>query len=318
MNPDVAVAHYPEGAGHATRMLAVAKALEDRGASVRLAGGGPGEAFVELNGYEEYVPATVDYIDDYQDGGNLFRVVTHSVPRSGKRVLDYVGWLRRTDPDALVTDDMFAAMAATATGTPLHVLTHNSPYFYDAIVEELFTWLLTKYQVAAGEQFLYPAVWPPCADDPKGVTRVPPIALDCDDDADVDPIDVLIVPSHYSDSFDALTTALRDEGYSVTQVGCADWEPVPAMLPHLRAADDVVCSGYSTVMEAAVAGTPCVIWPFTDEQHGVARVIEKGGVTGFQVEHSVPHVCRAVRHPPESPEFENGAGVAADAIVDAL
>src|SRR6056297_3606597 len=113
MDPEVAVAHYPEGAGHATRMLAVAKALEARGATVRLAGGGPGKRFVELNGYEEYVPAVVDYIGDYQDGGNLLRVVTHSVPMSGKRVYDYVQWLRRTEPDALVTDDMFAAMAAT-------------------------------------------------------------------------------------------------------------------------------------------------------------------------------------------------------------
>ena len=318
MDPEVAVAHYPEGAGHATRMLAVAKALEDRGATVRLAGGGPGKRFVELNGYEEYVPAVVDYIGDYQDGGNLLRVITHSVPMSGKRVYDYVQWLRRTEPDALVTDDMFAAMAATLTDTSLHVLTHNSPHFYDAAVEEWFTWLLTKHQLYECEQFLYPAVWPACDDDPDGVTHVPPVALECDDDRTVDPFDVLVVPSHYSNSLDDLVTGLRDDGHSVTRVGGDDWEPVPAMLPHLEAADVVVCSGYSTVMEAAVAGTPCIIWPFTDEQRGVGRVIQEAGVTGFQVEHSVEHIRRAVANPPDPPSFENGAGVAADAIVDGL
>ncbi|WP_435359229.1 glycosyltransferase [Haloarchaeobius sp. DFWS5] len=315
MDPVVAVAHYPEGAGHATRMLAVAQALEDEGVTVHLAGGGPGQKFVELQGYEEFVPAVVDYIGDYQDGGNLLRVLTHSVPMSGKRVFDYVGWLRRLEPDAIVTDDMFAAMAAAITDTPLHVLTHNSPHFYDAVVEELFTWLLTKFQLNAGEQFLYPAVWPPCEDDPVGVSHIPPIALEGDGEADPDPTDALLVPSHYSACFDELEARLEADGHDVTRVGGDDWDAVPAMLPHLRAADVVVCSGYSTVMEAAVAGTPCVIWPFTDEQHGVSRVIEKQGICGFQVEHSVPHVARAVKQPPEAPEFENGDEVAAKHIL---
>jgi len=52
MAPHVAVAHYPEGAGHATRMLAVARSLEAHGASVALAGGGPGTKFVDLHGYD--------------------------------------------------------------------------------------------------------------------------------------------------------------------------------------------------------------------------------------------------------------------------
>ncbi|MCT9097575.1 glycosyltransferase [Haloarchaeobius sp. HME9146] len=318
MDPVVAVAHYPEGAGHATRMLAVAQALEARGAAVHLAGGGPGQEFVECQGYDEFVPANVDYIGDYQNGGNLLRVLTHSVPMSGKRVLDYAGWLRRLDPDAIVTDDMFAAMAATLTGTPLHVLTHNSPHFYDAVVEEVFTWLLTKYQISSGEQFLYPSVWPACNADPKGVTHIPPIALEGDGEADPDPMDAILVPSYYSHGFDALERTLTEQGHDVTRVGSDDWESVPAMLPYLEAADVVVCSGYSTVMEAAVAGTPCVIWPFTDEQHGVSRVIEKTGVAGFQVEHSIPHVARAVRQPPEEPDFENGDDTAAEHVLRAL
>ncbi|WP_435333602.1 glycosyltransferase [Haloarchaeobius sp. TZWWS8] len=318
MDPVVAVAHYPEGAGHATRMLAVAQALEAEGATVHLAGGGPGQKFVELQGYEEFVPAVVDYIGDYQDGGNLLRVITHSVPMSGKRVLDYALWLRRLEPDAIVTDDMFAAMAADLTDTPLHVLTHNSPHFYDAVVEEVFTWLLTRFQLRAGEQFLYPSVWPACDDDPVGVTHIPPIALEGTGEVEPEPMDALLVPSHYSDGFEALENRLTDDGHDVTLVGDGDWESVPSMLPFLEAADVVVCSGYSTVMEAAVAGTPCVIWPFTDEQHGVSRVIEKAGVAGFQVEHSIPHVARAVRNPPEEPEFENGDTAAAEYILEHL
>jgi hypothetical protein len=71
-------------------------------------------------------------------------------------------------------------------------------------------------------------------------------------------------------------------------------------------------------MEAAVAGTPCVVYPFTDEQHGVTRVLERRGVRGFQVEHSVAHVARAVEHPPGRPDHENGVERVADHVLGEL
>ena len=374
MDRTVAVAYYPEGAGHATRMLAVAKALEARGIGVALAGGGPGAKYVEHNGYEEFTPTAVDFVVDYQgrasavgserdaatgrgdapdthdvgdraatadgwtarvDGepgrfggrrvgvaeetGSLARVLTRSLPDSARRVRDYVGWLRRTTPDAIVTDDMFAAMAAPLARTPLFVLTHNASSYYDAVIEQAFTWLLNRYQLGAAGAFLYPAVWPPDPGDPPGVTRVPPVALEpAEWEESPADIGVLLVPSTYSAGFDDLADALRAEGRSVTLVGDRDWSCVSALLPYVRAADVVVCSGYSTVMEAAVGATPCVVWPFTDEQHGFTRVIERTGVPGFQVEHSIPHVLRAVRQPPETPRYENGAGHVAAFVRDRL
>ena len=317
MDLTVAVAHYPEGAGHATRMLAVAQALEDRGAEVVLAGGGPGSRFIEHNGYDVYRAAPVDYIGDYQQG-SIGRVLTRSLPYSGKRVFDFVRWLRREDPAALVTDDMFAAMAAPLAGTPLYIVTHNAASYYDAAVEQVFTWLLNRYQLGVAESFLYPAVWPPDEGDPPNVTHVPPIALDPGGCSPPDDVGVLVVPSVYSTNFDVLAETLRTEGHDVTLVGNDGWEPVPALLPWIRAADVVVCSGYSTVMEAAVGGTPCVVYPFTDEQHGVTRVLERRGVRGFQVEHSVAHVARAVRHPPREPDYENGIEVVAERVLDEL
>ncbi|WP_234953615.1 hypothetical protein [Halosegnis longus] len=68
VTPSVAVVHYPEGAGHATRMLAIANALEERGADVSFGGGGAGTEFVSLNGYDAVEPTTVDFIDTFQDG----------------------------------------------------------------------------------------------------------------------------------------------------------------------------------------------------------------------------------------------------------
>ena len=368
MDRTVAVAYYPEGAGHATRMLAVAKALEARGVGIALAGGGPGAKYVEHNGYEQFSPTAVDFVSDYQghgapasdggrsaDGGeksgdtratadgwtasveggagrfggrrvgvaeetgSLARVLARSLPRSARRVRDYVGWLRDLEPEAIVTDDMFAAMAAPVTNTPLYVLTHNTASYYDAVIEQAFTWLLNRYQLAGARAFLYPAIWPPDPGDPPGVTRVPPVALEASG-AEPPPEDVgvLLVPSTYSTGFEELAGVLRAEGRSVTLVGDGEWSCVSALLPYIRAADVVVCSGYSTVMEAAVGGTPCVVWPFTDEQHGFTRVIERTGLHGFKIEHSIPHVLRAVRQPPETPRYENGADRVAEFVGDRL
>jgi hypothetical protein len=381
MDQTVAVAYYPEGAGHATRMLAVAKSLEAHGLGVALAGGGPGAQYVECNGYEQFSPTAVDFIADYQghgdpadsdphiesvrgDGGqsrrseraavmentgmpaadgwttaignkrgpfdgrrvgvaektgSLRRVLTRSLPNSAQRVIDYVRWLRDLDPAAIVTDDMFAAMAAAIAGTPLFVLTHNASSYYDAVIEQVFTWLLNRGQLRSAEAFLYPAIWPPDPGDPPGVTYVPPVALEPTTDQQA-PGDVgaLLVPSTYSTGFGELAGAVRADGREVTLVGGREWTPVSALLPYVRAADVVVCSGYSTVMEAAVGGTPCVVWPFTDEQHGFTRVIERTGLAGFQVEHSIPHVRRAVSNPPATPRYENGAPRVAEFVTGRL
>lgn len=346
MDRHVAVAYYPEGAGHATRMLAVARALESRGASVSMAGGGPGAKFIDLHGYDQFEPATVDYIDDFQNGGNLLRVLTNSVPTSAKRVVDYVRWLRGIDPDAIVTDDMFASMAAAIARTPLYVLTHNSPGFYDARIQEWFTWLLTEFQLRVCREFFYPAVWPADDEDPAGVTRVPPVALEAPaatgeprgpeptpprsdggvereresavaDASHLDP-EILCVPSHYSRGFDSVVEDLEREGRGVTLAGGENWQPVPALLPVIRRADAVVCSGYSTIMEAAVAGTPCVIYPFTDEQRGVARAIDRADVDGFTVVDEPGAVGDAIETLSDSTPFENGADVIAESLLGDL
>ncbi|UPM42270.1 glycosyltransferase [Halocatena salina] len=315
MQPTIAVAHYPEGAGHATRMLAVGTELEKLGANVLMAGGGNGSEFVKLNGYDEFEPTTVNYIDTYQ-GGSMSHVLTESVPGSVRRVADYVDWLHRMDPDALVTDDMFAAMAAQKAGVPLYVVKHDMPGLYQDPLERAGAFFHTRFQLATAREFFYPVVCPSSEIDPTGVTRVPPIALDGERDP-IDAGDVVCVPSQYSD-FDRIAVQLRRQGYDVLNVGADDWDAVPSLLPYIRGADAVVCSGYSTIMDAAVAGTPCVIHPETTEQQAVAEWIDRSDVTGFTVANDAIDVLTAVQSPPEPPTYANGGSEIATAVIEDL
>ena len=323
MAPHVAVPHYPEGAGHATRMMAVARALENRGATVDLAGGGPGRQFYEPNGFESRAFTQVDYVRDFQEASGsvrgLVRVLTDSLPDSGRRLREFTDWFRSTDLNAVVTDDMFAAAAAVRTGTPLYVITHNAAGLYQNFVIRFPTRVLTVGQRVAARRFFYPTVWPPHASDPPQVSRVPPIALDAPaDTTDAGPADpgVVLVPSTYSTRFDRVGARLREAGYEVTNVGRSDWKSVPALLPVLRRADAVVCAGYSTVMEAGVAGTPCIVLPATNEQYGIARRLES--VRGFTVVDSPDAVEAAVDGLSDAPEFTNGVSAIAERVLDDL
>lgn len=315
MPPTIAVAHYPEGAGHATRMLAVAEAIESAGGSVRMAGGGAGTEFVALNGYDEFEPTTVDFIDTYQ-GGSLWRSARRSLPASLSRIADYQAWLAATEPDALVTDDMFAAMAAARCDVPQYVLKHDMPGLYDDLIERVGAGFHTRFQLSAAREFFYPVVWPSSTADPERATRIPPVALEGTTAVEDGP-DVVVVPSHYS-SLSRIAEHLRRQGYDVLDVADDDWDPVPSLLPYIRGADAVVCSGYSTIMDAAVAGTPCVVHPATDEQAAVADCLDRFDVTGFAVAEEPLDVLDAVADPPAAPSFENGADYIARRVMTDL
>lgn len=117
---------------------------------------------------------------------------------------------------------------------------------------------------------------------------------------------MVVVPSHYS-SLSRIADHLDRQGYDVLDVADDDWDPVAALLPYIRSADVVVCSGYSTIMDAAVAGTPRVVHPATDEQDAVADCLERFDVDGFAIAEEPLDVLDAVADPPAAPSFQNGA-----------
>jgi len=304
--PKVAVAHYCEGAGHATRMLAVVEELEAAGYDVVIAGGGPGTKFVEANGYTEFEPLDLDFVGDYQNGG-LLDVLRNSGPAVAERVKQYRGWFDDEAPALLVTDDISAAIAATLHGQRYVYVSHDPAAFYSTTVERAGAWVRNRIAGYGAEQFLHPKVWSGGPSIP-GADDVGPMAPVGDaPDADVD---VLVVPSEFSVDPDRLADAIEASGRDVTLVGGDDWELQESLQPFVAGANLVICSGYSTVMEAAVAGTPCIVLPATSEQRGVVDAL--ADTPGFYAADSIAGV-EALLDAVEPPEpHANGAKRVAD------
>ncbi|MFB6271241.1 MAG: glycosyltransferase, partial [Halobacterium sp.] len=214
----------------------------------------------------------------------------------------YRAWFDRELPALLVTDDISAAIAATVHGQRYVYVSHDPAGFYDDPVERAGAWVRNRIARQGAEQFLLPKVWTGGPTIP-GADEIPPMAPAANGEtADVD---VLVVPSAFSVDPDELSAAIEARGRSVTLVGGDDWDVQPSLQPYVADADLVICSGYSTVMESAVAGTPCIVLPETSEQRGVVESLS--ATTGFYAAESIADV-EALLDDVEPPEPRaNGA-----------
>lgn len=263
-----AVMHHCEGSGHAMKMLAIAQKLEEEGVEVEITGGGKGEKFLELNGREPFSPATIHYTSKYYEEG-LISALRHLSTALTSRVGDLRGWLRRENPDVVVTDDPLVPFICMYEGLDYYIVSHWSWKMPEDNLEKAVTWVVNRLSTLRSSGFFYPAVWEGL--EPKGADSVGPIAPE-GEEKDLD-FDILVVPTKMKDRTDEFVEQLED--YDLEVVGSEDWEIQPSLQPYLEEADVVICGGYSTIMEASVAGTPCVIVPYTSEQYGISDILEE-------------------------------------------
>lgn len=316
MDRPIALAHGPEGAGNATRMLAIAEELGRVDVPFVLAGGGPGAGFLEMNGFEEYEPTTLDFIAKREaEDATLLHALAHAFPRVYRRFLDFFGWLRRENPRALLTDDPVAAIPAGLLGIPWYRLDHTTVSCYSRGFERFSFRLFNGLSLRASQGFFLTSVFKEHQRTAENLIPVGPIAHEPASAESVDPFDVLLIPGTYSEGFDELAHRLERDGFSVKTVGESDWDPVPAMFPYHQAADMVVCTGFSSIAEAVVAGTSCIVYPFIDCQQGIADQIADREVDGIEVVDSIASTLEAVHDPPDSTSFENGAPAVAEHIL---
>ncbi|MCX2819628.1 hypothetical protein EGH25_09735 [Haladaptatus sp. F3-133] len=308
-----AIVYWCDGAGHAARSIPVAQELESRGVEVSVAGGGQGKPFVEMNGYEHPDLTTVAV-----KGSNPLSFLKHSlfdvVPSSVRRLRELNRWLKQEEPDVLVTDDIFACIAAVAQGVDFYRIDHLTPGMLDLRWDVLLR-LYDRTSLAFCEKIVVTTLWKE-EEAPDGFELVDPLAQE--GDAEVEGYDVLLNPGTHGDDFEEIRERLEAKGLEVKLVGSDDWEIQPSMTPHTEAADCVVCTGYSSIADTVVAGTPCVVYPFLPFQKSLAEKAERKGTDGVikadTVDEVVEEVERCCNGEVENPEYGNGA----EAFVDVL
>ncbi len=314
MAEKVAIVYWCDGAGHAARSIPVAKELESRGVEVSMAGGGPGQKFAEMNGFDhpDFTTVTVE-------GATPLAFLRHTafdlVPSALRRMREVYRWLGEEQPDTLVTDDVFAGLAAAVRGIDFYRIDHLTP----DLLDPLWAFPLNVYNqisLAFAEGIIVTSLWP---DDPapKGITRVGPLAQEGEEEG-VEPYDVLLNPGTHGEGFDEIRRRLEAEGLDVRTVGDDDWETKPTMTPYTAAADVVICTGFSSIADTVVAGTPCVIYPFLPFQKALAERAEEKRIEGVGRATTVEEAVEKAmyyRDSDERPAYENGAPAFVDTVL---
>jgi hypothetical protein len=321
MSDKIGIIYWCEGAGHAARNLAIASEMESRGAEVLMAGGGPGRKFVELNDFEDPVPEPVTTIEKKTDSEVsrtrfLVDMLFEEIPSYFKRFKDIYKWIGEEQPDKIVTDDFLAVIAASVKGVEFYRIEHMTPEIVPLQVEiplRIYDWLTLRF----GEKVFITSVWE-IDEEREGVEGVGPLAQE--GDMEVESFDVLLIPGTMSEGFDEIRERLEDNGLEVRMVGDEDWELSPAMTPYTEAASCVVCTGFSSIADTVVPGTPCVVFPFFSIQKSIAEEIEERDLQGFEYvktkEQAVEAAERFCRGSSENPEASNGAGEVADQVLE--
>lgn len=317
MTEKVAFVYWCDGTGHAARSIPVLKELESRDLEVASAGGGPGQKFVEINGF-----GNPDLTQVEVKGSNPISFIKHTIfdliPSSVKRFREIHTWLKEEEPDKLVTDDIFAATSASLQGLKFYRIDHLTPGLFNSLWR-LPVKFYNSVSLIFAEQIIITSLWKD-EEDPKGITRVGPLAQEGESDDEIEEYDVLINPGTHGQHFDKIRKELEEKGLDVRTVGDDNWETKPAMTPYTEKAEVVICTGFSSIADTVVAGTPCIIFPFLPFQKAIANKVEEKGLEGLSkatsVEEVVDEVGYYLSEEAETPEYENGAPEFVDVVLD--
>lgn len=314
MSLKLGIVYWCDGAGHAARAIPVAKEIESRGIELAIAGGGPGARFVDLNGFDQ---PGLTHVAVKGDGPISFLKHTFGslVPNIFSRTREIGSWMEEEDPDVVVTDDLFAMLVAIKQGREFHRIDHVTPSLF-GLKWRIPSKIYNKLSLIFGEQIIVTSLWKG-EEDPEGYTRVDPLAQEGKSDENIEEYDVLINPGTHGEKFDLIRERLEEKGLTVRAVGDDDWDTKPSMTPYTEKAEVTVCTGFSSIADSVVAGTPCVIYPFLPFQKALAKEAERRDVNGIDTASDVQEVVERVEYfidNQEDPEYENGAREFVDAV----
>lgn len=298
----------PEGAGHASRSIAIANELKRESVEIWFAGSGKGLEFVKANKFPYYEVENLRFHKHIMGGnyGNAFFKFPHKVLKQikvYKKIAD--------DFDLVVSDtNLPSIVAPVIAGTPLIYLSHDLPRLHSS--GGLIVKIMNRFALHFSKEFIFPNIFLEKGDLPPKVNEVGPLAHVKNES--VEKTDVFMVPSQFGRlDFGLLKKELEKSGLKVRTTSEKDWKTAPNLYPFVNAASKVICSGYSTLMECSLAGTPTIIIPKTPEQEFIGEKLSE--VEGFHLVRSENEALELVEkdlNPPSG--FDNGAEKAAEII----
>ncbi len=292
------------GAGHVGRSLAIANYLREIEGDSRIvfAGAKVGERLVREYGFEYVRLDTPDYFN----AGSLNTDVIHLVFSYLRNMRRYSKVFNEIRPDVAISDmEPVLTFILRLKGFTTVVVTHELvPLWVNDISPPLkcLRDRIRMYMYRVAHALIYPDI--------MGMDRIHPILRErC---LTVGPLaygrfekvslggerKVLIIPSNTGDYTPEFIDAMKDMDYSVYIRGKGESRrnirflgPVKNLMSYISASDAVLCSGYSTIMEAVACGKPLVIYPKTEEQRIVGKRCQEAGVALYAETHEEALRC---------------------------
>ncbi len=278
------------GAGHVGRSLTIANYLRDMDpdSEIVFAGGEVGRKMVEENGFRFIGLETPEFFEDNRPTSNVFRLARTYL----RNLKHYKAAIKQENPDVVVvdTEPVFVFISKSLGFRTVFINHEIIPLWVEEIgpISRRIRNCIIRRTNRKADAIIFPNIMGIEPYDgirekceivgPLGYDRFEHISLKGERK-------VLFVPSATGRVPYELLKFMGDRGYDV-YVRANGMESgrirhlkrIKNLMSYIDACDAVVCSGYSTIMEAAALGKPMVIYPRTEEQRIVGRLCERSGV----------------------------------------
>ncbi len=284
------------GAGHVGRSLAIANYLRDMEPDSRIvfAGAKIGEKLVREYGFEYIELETPDYFQygsPKMDAWDIFRIYW-------KNLRKYLRTFDRISPNVAICDmePLFTFMLRFRGFTTVVVTHEMMPLWVEDIppMAKSIRDRMRYYMYRSAHKIIYSNIMGIEGEIPERLMDrtlvVGPLAYEKYESHSLEGRKkILVVPSNTGEYTDEFIQALKDGDHMVyirsgansgheTQENIRFLPPVKNLMSYICASDMVLCSGYSTIMEAVACGKPVVIYPKTEEQKIVGKLCQKNGI----------------------------------------
>lgn len=281
------------GLGHATRSLSIAKYLRDINDEVEIlfAGDGLGMDFVEMNNFQSKRIPQPNFFSETGPEENLFELSKPFIENNRQ----YRALFEEFDPEVHFCDmELFSLFLGKFYDVYNILLSHEyRPFDFDLkILNRFLRREVIKRKDMISERTFYPLAYDTNGYNPEGEVVGPLAYEESAKNFSEFEKNVLIIPSGASgmslEKIEQIASERPETGFYIRGKDEAELknrssnikfvEKVPNLYPWINGADVLVCSGYSSIMEAVVANTPCLIIPQTDEQIEVAELCRESGI----------------------------------------